>query len=213
MHTQIADMDAVADAHLRPRKDPSHPFPRARSRVARPAAELVGLKVDVIVTESNVAALTAKRATATIPTVMAIAGDPVKAGVVGGLARPGGNVTGLTLIHRELSGKRLQLLKETVPEVASVAVVWNPADPAAVDFLRDTEAAARGIFLDNRARIVRFAMTHRPPGIFPPRAFVDADLPIEQPTKFGLVINLKTAKAAGLAIPPSMLARADHLIE
>jgi len=107
------------------------------------AAELVRLKVDVIVTESNVAALAAKHATQTIPIVMAIAGDPVKAGVVDSLARPGGSVTGLTLMHPELSGKRLQLLKETVPKITLVAVIWNPTDPAAVDSLRETEAAAR----------------------------------------------------------------------
>ena len=100
------------------------------------AGELVRLKVDVIVTQSNVAALAAKRATQTIPIVMAIAGDPVKGGVVGSLASPGGNVTGLTLMQTELSRKRLQLLREAAPSTTLVAVIWNPTDPPAADFLR-----------------------------------------------------------------------------
>jgi putative tryptophan/tyrosine transport system substrate-binding protein len=245
------------------------------------AVELVHLNVDIIVTQSNVAALAAKQVTQTIPIVMAIAGDPVKAGVASSLASPGGNVTGLTLMQTELSRKRLQLLREAAPSTAVVAVLWNPTDPAAADFLRETEAAAQslglkihaiearsatelyaafkavtdlhpsafltlpgGMFQANVRRIVDFAAKRRLPGVFPNRAFVEAggllsyapslaanwrraavfvdkilkgakpgDLPIEQPTEFELVLNVKTAKALGLTIPPTLLARADEIIQ
>src|SRR5262249_14590749 len=115
------------------------------------AGELVRLKVDVIVTQSNVAALAAQQATQTTPIVMAIAGDPVQAGVVGSLASPGGNVTGLTLMQTELSRKRLQLLREAAPSATVVAVIWNPTAPPAADFLRETEAAARSLGLELHA--------------------------------------------------------------
>ncbi len=127
----------------------------AADRLPAMAAELVGRDVDVIVTESNAAAAAAKRATRTIPVVMAVAGDPVRAGVVASLSHPGGNVTGLTLIHPELSGKRLQLLKEAVPALARVAVLSNSASPASTELLRETEAAARSLGVQSVAIPVR----------------------------------------------------------
>jgi len=244
-------------------------------------AELIALKVDVIVTAGTPAALAVKKATTSIPLVMAAAGDPIGVGLVASLARPGGNVTGLSAIAPELEGKRLELLREVVPKLSHIAVLWNPDNPFQPGSLKETRAAAQvlgikvqllgvrtaedfpaafaailkerpdallvladRIFLHNRARIVDFEAKRRLPGMYPYRELVEAgglmsfgpsyadmhrraatyvdkilkaakpaDLPVEQPTKFDLVINLKTAKALGLTIPPSLLGRADEVIQ
>jgi ABC-type uncharacterized transport system substrate-binding protein len=245
------------------------------------AAELVRLKVDLIVTRGTTAALAAKNATRTIPIVMAASGDPLGTGVVSGLGRPGGNVTGLSTIYSELFGKRLGLLKEAIPGIARIAVVLNLSNPTLVTQRKQIEVAARSLgfepqYLDvrtpedlggafntaikqhadavhvgldtlaqsNLGRIVDLSAKHRLPTIYSSREFVDAgglmaygvsypaayrhaatyvdkifkgakpgDLPVEQSTKFEFVINLKTAKALGLTIPPSLLQRAEQVIE
>jgi putative tryptophan/tyrosine transport system substrate-binding protein len=247
------------------------------------AAELVRLKVDIIVVAGGDTVIrSAQNATKTIPIVLTGSGsDPVKAGFVESLARPGGNVTGLTNLSRELGGKRLELLKEAVPKLARVAVLYDPAIPGTTrEVKEDLLVPARALGLTirswevrdkdgfdrvfaalnkerpdglyapgggrpaNEKRIPGFALKNRLPSLYGIRAYVDAgglmsygadladsyrrvayfvdrilkgakpaDLPVEQPTKFELVINLKTAKQIGLAIPPEVLARASQLIK
>jgi ABC-type uncharacterized transport system substrate-binding protein len=252
------------------------------NRLAGLAAELVRLKVDVIVVQGPQAIPAAKNATKTIPIVMG-SPDPVGTGLVASLARPGGNITGLTLISPELGGKRLELLKEIVPRITRVALLVDSANPANALVLKETEDAAkvlglklkilevRGsseleldkvigvakrdrfqainflpstIFLSERQKIVALVASSRLPAMYYDRLFVEAggltsygpnladlyrreavyvdkilkgakpaDLPVEQPMKFELVINLKTAKQIGLTIPPNVLARADRVIK
>jgi putative tryptophan/tyrosine transport system substrate-binding protein len=249
------------------------------------AAELVALKVDVIVVAgSTLTAQTVKQATSTLPIVFIAVGDPVGSGLVTSLARPGGNVTGLSNIGPELVGKRLELLKQAVPGVDRVAVLWLPGalgERTDKDMLTGADVAARALgvrlqFVEARGpdefarafsdmtsaraggltvlpsarllrehrRLVDLAAKNRLPAVYTSREFVDAgglmayganladlyrraatyvdkvlkgakpaDLPVEQPTKFELVINLKTAKALGLEIPPTLLTRADEIIE
>src|SRR6266852_1227478 len=251
------------------------------SRLPDVAAELVRLRVDVIVTLGTTPALAARKATGTIPIVTTAGSDPVEMGLAASLARPGGNVTGLTNSGRELVGKRIELLKETLPGLSRIAVLWNPESRTQPLSLRDAEAAAKSLglqvwpaevrrpedlekafasiaqkrpealvpapsnlFRAHRASFVELAARHRPPAIFSDRGYVQAGglmsygpdekaifrqlanyvdrilkgakpgaLPIEQPTKFELVINAKTAKALGLTIPQSVLSRVDEMIQ
>jgi ABC-type uncharacterized transport system substrate-binding protein len=250
-------------------------------RLPDAAADLVRLKVAVMVTPGTPATLAARTATRAIPIVMTNVGDPVGSGIVASLARPGGNVTGLSLLDAELDGKRIELLKEAVPHLSRLAIIWSANDPGMTlafgrvetaakalgfglqnlavrepaEFPRAFEAAGAGradaLFVtaqpftnQHRAQILDLVAKHRLPAIYTLRSFVDAgglmsygpsqtdqyrraasyvdrilkgarpaDLPVEQPTKFDLVINLKAARALGMTIPTGLLQRADQVIE
>jgi putative tryptophan/tyrosine transport system substrate-binding protein len=251
-------------------------------RLSELAEELVRLKVDVIVTTATEPSLAAQRATKTIPIVMGGGGEPVAAGLVASLARPGGNITGVTSISADLSGKRLELLREVAPKSSSVAVLWIPTARGNKLQMKETEAAAHSLdlqlrlvgvegpndfenafsaingggaraivvlnspmFASQRVRIAELAAKSRLPAIYATSGYVDAgglmsygpnvsdlyrraahyvdrilrkgakpaDLPVETPTKFELVINLKTAKQIGLTIPEAVLYRVDRVIK
>jgi putative tryptophan/tyrosine transport system substrate-binding protein len=249
-------------------------------RLAQFAAEFVRLKADVIVTSATPPTVAAKQATSVIPIVFAAVGDPVGTGLVASLARPGGNVTGMSLQQSDIAGKRLELLREVVPGLRRLAIMANGDNPSAVLDMREAEPAARTLGLDvvtaeilrpedlapafdalkgraealyvcndplattNRVRISILALGVRLPTMNAAREYVEvgglmsygpsfpdlfrrsaelvdkilrgakpADIPIEQPTKFDLVVNLTTAKALGLTIPESFLLRADEVIE
>ena len=250
-------------------------------RLPELAAELVRLNVEVIVATGTLGPLAAKRATSIIPIVMPAAGDPLGSGLIASLARPGGNVTGMSLMVPDLGGKRLELLKELLPRLARVAVLWNAANPYAAIVFKETQAAGRtlaievqslevqspddfdGAFAAARSqppdaliavedpltftyqkRIADFAVHNQLRSLHGMKEFVaagglmsyganiadlfrraaayvdkifkgakPADLPVQQPTKFDFVTNLTTAKALGLTVPDTLLARADEVIE
>jgi putative ABC transport system substrate-binding protein len=251
-----------------------------RARLAELAAELVRLNVEVIVAPGG-AISAAKRATETVPIVFSFSGDPVAAGLVQSLGHPGGNMTGITWLAFELAGKRLEFLKEAVPQVSRLAVLANPAHPGEQRELGETEQAARavgatlqyhqvrttadfhaafdtivrdnanallvfsdGVTIQHRRQMAEFALKHRLPSIFAWREYVEAgglmaygpnrletvkqlvayvdkilrgrkpaDLPVQQPTKFELVLNRKTAQALGITFPPTLLILADEVIK
>jgi len=249
-------------------------------RYAEIATELANRNVDVIVTWASAPVLAAKRATTTIPIVFAAQMDPVGAGVVASLARPGGNITGMSIQQTDTAGKRIELLREVVPRLARLAVMANSGAPGAMIEMREVATTARTLGLEvvpievsqageifssiesikdrvdalyvatdplifsNRIEINAMAQRQRTPTIYGSREYVDAgglmsygpnwidlfrhaaeqvdkilrgtkpaDIPVQQPTKFDLVVNLRTAKALGLEIPPSLLARADEVID
>ncbi len=250
-------------------------------RLQAMTAELVERKADVIVTSGPIGTRTAKEATATLPIVMAYDNDPVGSGFVASLARPGGNITGLSTHYPEITGKQLELLKEIIPKLAHLAVLGDSSEPFTALSLKETERTAKAfgvqlhyldvknpkdvksaledarkhradaalvlasaIFISQRSQLADLAVKNRIPAIYQASEYVEAgglmtygasitdlfrraatyvdrilkgakpsDLPVEQPTKFELIINLKAAKEIGLTIPPNVLARADRVIK
>jgi putative ABC transport system substrate-binding protein len=250
-------------------------------RLPELAAELVRLKPDVIVVIGNEAIKALKSATKDIPIVIVSANEAVRSGFVASLARPGGNITGLTSMGADMVGKRLELFKDIIPKLTRVGFLWSPSSPVAADNLKETEAVARALkvqllsleakeraenerafqaasnkraeallidggafFTAHQSQLIELARKHKLPTGYPNRRYVEAgglltygqnrpeqfrraaefvdkilkgakpaDLPVERPTKFEFVINLKTAKQIGLTIPPNVLARADRVIK